>query len=101
MQHLWAAMSEKVADRYGHEIKYGAGREDWGISLLELSNQVHEIELMQDDSEHMAGQVRAIGERELIEKHDAFAKGLDELRGKLRDDLERLATNPNNLAGET
>jgi len=38
-QHLWASLSEKMADIHGHEIKYGQG-EEWPRTLLGLTSGV-------------------------------------------------------------
>jgi ppGpp synthetase/RelA/SpoT-type nucleotidyltranferase len=39
-QHLWAQYSEALADRTGHELKYGAGDERVRAFLENLSEQI-------------------------------------------------------------
>lgn len=44
LQHAWAELSEKIADSYGQEIKYGKGA-SWALSFLsQLSDLLREIE---------------------------------------------------------
>jgi putative GTP pyrophosphokinase len=43
-QHLWAEISEKMADTYGHEIKYGEGNE-WALNILRrMSEHIRKME---------------------------------------------------------
>lgn len=44
IQDAWAQTSEKFADTYGNELKYGGGPEDYRQYLLSLSELVHELE---------------------------------------------------------
>lgn len=37
MQHTWAQLSERLADRYGFELKYGGGPEEVRDALLEYA----------------------------------------------------------------
>lgn len=48
LQHLWAAMVEKLADILGHQIKYGPAPEPVGSLLIELSELVARTEKNQD-----------------------------------------------------
>lgn len=46
-QHLWAEVSEKLADTYGQDIKYGAG-DPWALAFLnELSIRIRKVESLQ------------------------------------------------------
>ena len=46
-QHLWAELSEKLADTYGQDIKYGAG-DPWALAFLsELSTRIRKVESLQ------------------------------------------------------
>ncbi len=44
LQHSWAHLSERIADAYGHEIKYGGGDAPFQNLLLSLSAQIFELE---------------------------------------------------------
>ncbi len=44
LQHAWAALSEKVADSFGGDLKYGGGPDKIRTSLNELSDTIAEFE---------------------------------------------------------
>lgn len=44
LQHIWAELSEKVADQFGHSIKYGSGDEDAIRFLQKLAVTTTELE---------------------------------------------------------
>lgn len=44
LQHLWAEVSEKMADTYGHEIKYGQGSERALSILARMSQHIRRME---------------------------------------------------------
>lgn len=44
LQHLWAEISEKIADTVGAEIKYGSGDPSSLLLLSNLSTAVHRVE---------------------------------------------------------
>jgi len=44
LQHTWADLSEKLADEFGHEIKYGGGSEAISTYLSNLSNATFDYE---------------------------------------------------------
>lgn len=48
LQHLWAAVVEKLADRVGHALKYGGGPNDLRQELFALSENVAFAELVED-----------------------------------------------------
>ena len=45
---MWAELSEKLADRFGFELKYGGGPEAMRRILIELSDSIHQIETRTD-----------------------------------------------------
>jgi putative GTP pyrophosphokinase len=48
LQHAWAELSEKIADRFGHDIKYGKG-DQAAINFLEmLSSVTQRIEVVEE-----------------------------------------------------
>ena len=44
LQHAWAELSEKLADRFGQELKYGGGPNAPKEFLLSLSREIAEFE---------------------------------------------------------
>jgi putative GTP pyrophosphokinase len=44
LQHLWAQLSEKLADRLGPDVKYGGGPDSVRQALLSLSSLVGQVE---------------------------------------------------------
>jgi putative GTP pyrophosphokinase len=44
LQHLWAELSEKLADRFGIDVKYGGGNEAIRIQLNSLSQNISIVE---------------------------------------------------------
>lgn len=49
LQHAWATLSEKLADRFGQGLKYGQGPEAQRAFLMDLSNEIALIELHESD----------------------------------------------------
>lgn len=47
LQDRWAQISEKLADRYGIEVKYGGGDEASRAALHRLSNEIQRIETVE------------------------------------------------------
>lgn len=47
LQDQWAQISEKLADRYGIEVKYGGGDEASRAALQRLSNEIQRIETVE------------------------------------------------------
>jgi ppGpp synthetase/RelA/SpoT-type nucleotidyltranferase len=43
-QHLWAQLSEGLADSLGHELKYGAGDLRIRGMLMDISDKIHHRE---------------------------------------------------------
>ena len=80
MQHLWAELSEKLADIVDPAIKYGAGPEKVRSLLAQYSDivkQIEDLELMPYDR-----------------------KQLDELKQKIRQLLENTITEVSKLRFE-
>jgi putative GTP pyrophosphokinase len=50
LQHAWAHLSEKIADRIGHEFKYGLSSHGLYQEMLELSGEINDFELAQTQS---------------------------------------------------
>ena len=46
-QHIWAELSEKIADMFDPALKYGNGPEQWSAWLSRISNSVAEGERLQ------------------------------------------------------
>lgn len=44
LQHEWAELSEKTADKYGHDLKYGLGNVDVLEKLVRLSRTINSFE---------------------------------------------------------
>jgi ppGpp synthetase/RelA/SpoT-type nucleotidyltranferase len=49
LQDLWAQISEKSADLFGQEVKYGGGPEFWRKVLVRFSDQVAVFEAVEGD----------------------------------------------------
>ena len=52
LQHTWAELSEKLADEFGHEIKYGGGREEVSTYLTSLSDAMFAFEKAIESRRH-------------------------------------------------
>lgn len=44
MQHAWAHLSERLADSFGHDLKYGGGDALLKNQLIEISERINELE---------------------------------------------------------
>ena len=60
LQHLWAELSEKAADRHGFGLKYGKGKVEVLESLNEMSTQVHLLEIGRVAGQSSAEKARVI-----------------------------------------
>lgn len=78
-QHMWAEISEKYADLYGSDVKYGGGTEDIRRVLETLSKYVATYENLEDTLGRLEESDEVI---EMLEKmrtlRDDLAKELDE-----------------------
>ncbi|HWT06145.1 MAG TPA: hypothetical protein VN224_10345 [Xanthomonadales bacterium] len=68
IQHNWAQLSERLADRYGFELKYGGGPAHVAVALAEYSDLLVAIEKLTADrytetEDDLLGVIRAYVER--------------------------------------
>jgi len=80
MQHMWADISEKLADSYGQEVKYGRGNEAVVKLLRNLSTEIERLEKIRFD--------RNIIRRRGPLRYYSFAPGVTSRR--IEKDLARL-----------
>jgi len=59
LQHAWAELSEKLADRFGQGLKYGEGPPDQQLFLAGLSRDIAEFEV--DEVNYVIGYVSDLG----------------------------------------
>jgi putative GTP pyrophosphokinase len=55
LQHMWAHLSEKIADKIGHDFKYGLLSNPLYEEMLELSDEINDFELAQLETESLWG----------------------------------------------
>jgi putative GTP pyrophosphokinase len=83
-QHIWAEISEKYADLYGSDIKYGGGAEEIRRLLETLSKYIATYE----DLEDTLGRLEESDEvREMLEKMRALR---EDLVGELDEEISRI-----------
>lgn len=70
MQHNWAQLSERLADRYGFELKYGGGPGEVVAALAQYGDLLAGTELLIADTEShklpdadLLGKVISLAER--------------------------------------
>jgi len=61
LQHFWANRSEKLADRYGQEIKYGHGNEGVVQALTALSDDLAHLDSVSEQLGFVTGRINAFG----------------------------------------
>ena len=66
MQHAWANLSEKVADEFGHSIKYGIGDVDAIRFLSQLSEATASLELIRHNKMALAQKKARLGKTKEI-----------------------------------
>jgi len=97
LQHLWAALSEKAADHYGHQIKYGSGQTQVLSNLLRLSEACANADVRSDLLELFSARVKESSSRSLQDDYEnAYSKLLDEL-DMLTVAMKRFAAQPDLL----
>ncbi len=76
LQHLWAIYSERLADRFGNELKYGGGPERLRSMLGSASKMVEEFEMFEANfpESHIADPLRDVV-RQALEFFLAVAEG--------------------------
>jgi ppGpp synthetase/RelA/SpoT-type nucleotidyltranferase len=76
IQHAWAQLSERLADRHGFELKYGGGPPNVAQALAEYSEFGALVNLVTDDRKAPSGET--IGAlRALIERLPTILKALE------------------------
>lgn len=80
LQHAWAELSEKLADEFGIEIKYGGGSRLYKDALQRLSECIDDIESI----EYLA-KVGTMAPAELDATKHELAKMMRELTGLLKE----------------
>jgi putative GTP pyrophosphokinase len=55
LQHMWAELSERIADKIGHEFKYGLSSSPLYKEMLALSDEIDNFELAQLDTDSLGG----------------------------------------------
>ncbi|HYW52894.1 MAG TPA: hypothetical protein VE826_02935 [Dongiaceae bacterium] len=67
LQHVWAELSERLADRYGFELKYGGGPADISSALADYSDFAYAVDRFADfrqgQGEDLTGAVEVYLER--------------------------------------
>lgn len=97
LQHLWAEMSEKAADHYGHGVKYGKGNSVVQAKLSQLSDLVYDTDLRLDLLELLRGRTHALGSDALrSDFHEAELQTVLARRA-LQIALEQFANEPRDL----
>lgn len=84
LQHAWADLSEKVADEFGHSIKYGTGDEEAIRFLNKLSLATEELEYIRH-KQHSLRQARAASG-----KNKDLVRNLKAANEQERDCLKRV-----------
>ena len=83
-QHIWAELSEKYADLYGTDIKYGAGTEEIKQLLETLSKYIATYE----DLEYALGRLEESDEvRDMQERMRGIR---EDLAGRLDEEISRI-----------
>jgi ppGpp synthetase/RelA/SpoT-type nucleotidyltranferase len=86
-QHIWAEISEKYADIYGSEIKYGGGSEDIRRILERMSGAIAKYEGLEAKCE---GWVKALGQLRELDKINKIKEMQEAMRGLRKDIAEIL-----------
>jgi len=91
LQHLWAMLSEKAADKFGHGLKYGAGPSGLQAKLVQLSENVYDLEFI----------VYAVSARVDVAEHPAEDADLIRSWRILRANLQSFAESPDSLLNDS
>ena len=84
LQHAWAELSEKLADRYGHSIKYGQGNQVVLDFLEKLSKEVRTLDLLRQERSDVTATKAARG------KSKALVRRAKRLSASDRETLKRV-----------
>jgi ppGpp synthetase/RelA/SpoT-type nucleotidyltranferase len=103
LQHLWAVLSEKVADRFGHAIKYGHGDAALAARMAQLSDAAYHVDGLQDFVRLVAERVKFESEDDENLRNQLEAERVDLIRDRriLADRLRQFSDNPDALLDET
>ena len=96
-QHIWAEISEKYADIYGSEIKYGGGSEDIRRILERMSGAIAKYEGLEAKCE---GWVKALGQLRELDKINKIQEMQEAMRGLRKDIAEILNLEISRLEAE-
>ncbi|MBB4845255.1 ppGpp synthetase/RelA/SpoT-type nucleotidyltransferase [Paucibacter oligotrophus] len=101
LQHLWASLSEKLADIHGHEIKYGRGPE-WPRSALSLlsalvhKHETQELKFFELDRQR-ALDLRTIADESFNEEWTLYIQDIEENRAILLRYLTEFLSDPQKM----
>lgn len=94
LQHAWAEISEKLADQFGHSIKYGSGDATVLEFLSNLSSKLRELDLVRQQRKQISDEKIWRGKtRETVRKAKGLNRRENELLRQTRElfgDLERI-----------
>ena len=101
LQHLWAMLSEKVADRFGHALKYGGGDEAVRARMVGLSDAAYHVDFVQHLVRLATRRLASGGDEELLSQLAAEQADLERDRRALSMRLQQVADNPDAVFDET
>ncbi|MDY0745400.1 hypothetical protein SNE35_12835 [Paucibacter sp. R3-3] len=97
LQHMWAALSEKAADRFDHALKYGGGPERIREALSRLSTWAHDVDWKIDLVQVIGPGVEKTGDTDLQKLYRQTSAELAEDRRILSEAFAALAEDPDEL----
>jgi len=90
LQHAWAEISEKLADKYGLELKYGGGPVPVRDFLLRFSDNIASFEEVEDEQLlEYAGSASFNTDPEGLEGSPDLRRKREELILKMQDEFQR------------
>lgn len=91
LQHLWAELSEKYADKFGQDIKYGSGEDVIRTDLSELSGLIAESESLESKSFRRIIKHHAAGDKDdkVLEVEYKTLKEVSEISKKIAEMINR------------
>jgi len=100
LQHLWAVLSEKVADRFGNALKYGGGDGTVQTRLNQLANTAYHVDFLQVIFLTVP-EAGAEGDEGAGSGREADFAELDRFRRLLSDKLHQYSEHPDSLLDDT
>lgn len=94
-------LSEKVADRFGHALKYGGGDEAVRARMVGLSDAAYHVDFVQDLVRLATRRLASSGDEELLSQLAAEQADLERDRRALSMRLQQVADNPDAVFDET